>query len=74
MTGDGTIIARIASLTNTDVWAKAGVMIRGSLTKRFRRIPRKRFEKIFEPFYRLDDARNRQTGGAVRAFLLRTGR
>ncbi|HEY0003441.1 MAG TPA: PQQ-dependent sugar dehydrogenase [Pyrinomonadaceae bacterium] len=30
--GDGQIVARVASLTNTDAWAKAGVMIRESLT------------------------------------------
>jgi len=29
--GDGTIIARVTSLTNTDSWAKAGVMIRENL-------------------------------------------
>jgi len=28
--GNGTIIARVASLANTDPWAKAGVMIRGT--------------------------------------------
>jgi hypothetical protein len=28
LTGDGSIVARVASLQNTDVWAKAGVMIR----------------------------------------------
>ncbi|HEX3133157.1 MAG TPA: PA14 domain-containing protein [Planctomycetota bacterium] len=28
LTGDGTIIARVVSLENTDPWAKAGVMIR----------------------------------------------
>jgi two-component system sensor histidine kinase CpxA len=27
-------------------------------------VPNEALEKIFEPFYRLDDARNRQTGGA----------
>ncbi len=27
-------------------------------------VPEEALEKIFEPFYRLDDARNRQTGGA----------
>jgi two-component system sensor histidine kinase CpxA len=27
-------------------------------------VPHEALEKIFEPFYRLDDARNRQTGGA----------
>ncbi len=31
MTGDGTIVAEIASEGNTDPWAKAGVMIRQSL-------------------------------------------
>lgn len=31
MTGDVDVIARVASLQNTDGWAKAGVMIRGSL-------------------------------------------
>jgi hypothetical protein len=31
LNGDGTIVARIHSLTNTNGWAKAGVMIRGSL-------------------------------------------
>jgi len=31
LTGDGTIIARIDSITNTAVWAKAGVMIRETL-------------------------------------------
>jgi regulation of enolase protein 1 (concanavalin A-like superfamily) len=30
--GDGEIIARVRSLTNVDAWAKAGVMIRESLT------------------------------------------
>ena len=32
MTGDGTVTARVASLTNTHVWTKAGVMIRETLT------------------------------------------
>jgi two-component system sensor histidine kinase CpxA len=27
-------------------------------------VPNEALQKIFEPFYRLDDARNRQTGGA----------
>ena len=31
-TGDGTITARVVSQTNTNVWAKAGVMIRAALT------------------------------------------
>ncbi len=31
MTGDGTVVARVASLQNTDPWAKGGVMIRESL-------------------------------------------
>jgi regulation of enolase protein 1 (concanavalin A-like superfamily) len=31
LSGDGTIIARVDSLTNTHAWAKAGVMIRESL-------------------------------------------
>ena len=31
MTGDGTITARVASVTNTNAWTKAGVMIRDSL-------------------------------------------
>src|SRR6185436_10763704 len=31
LNGDGTIIARVLSLSNTDAWAKAGVMIRESL-------------------------------------------
>ncbi len=29
--GDGTIVARVAQVSNTDVWTKAGVMIRNSL-------------------------------------------
>ena len=32
LTGDGQIIARVASQQNTDPWAKAGVMIRETLT------------------------------------------
>ena len=32
LTGDGQITARVASVGNTDEWAKAGVMIRQSLT------------------------------------------
>jgi regulation of enolase protein 1 (concanavalin A-like superfamily) len=32
MTGDATIIARVASVENTAAWAKAGVMIRSSLS------------------------------------------
>lgn len=32
LTGDGTITARVTSLDNTNPWAKAGVMIRESLT------------------------------------------
>jgi hypothetical protein len=32
LSGDGQIIARVASITNTDLWAKAGVMIRETLT------------------------------------------
>jgi regulation of enolase protein 1 (concanavalin A-like superfamily) len=31
LTGDGSIVARVASLTNTHSWAKAGVMIRENL-------------------------------------------
>jgi regulation of enolase protein 1 (concanavalin A-like superfamily) len=31
LTGDGTIVARVATVQNTASWAKAGVMIRGSL-------------------------------------------
>jgi len=31
LTGDGTIVARVDSLVNTDAWAKAGVMIRQTL-------------------------------------------
>jgi hypothetical protein len=31
LAGDGEILARVASLTDTDDWAKAGVMIRGTL-------------------------------------------
>ena len=31
VTGDVDVSARVASLTNTDVWAKAGIMIRASL-------------------------------------------
>ena len=32
MTGDGEVIARVASITNANAWSKAGVMIRESLT------------------------------------------
>ncbi|MBK8185307.1 MAG: PKD domain-containing protein [Candidatus Competibacteraceae bacterium] len=31
LTGDGTIVARVSGLTNTNAWAKSGVMIRESL-------------------------------------------
>lgn len=31
LTGDGTIVARVATLQNVDVWTKAGVMMRESL-------------------------------------------
>ena len=31
LTGDGTVEAQVASLQNTNGWAKAGVMIRESL-------------------------------------------
>ncbi len=31
LSGDGSIMARVDSLVNTNVWAKAGVMIRESL-------------------------------------------
>ena len=31
LSGDGSIVARVTSITNTDSWAKAGVMIRESL-------------------------------------------
>jgi hypothetical protein len=31
LTGDGSIVARVDSITNTNVWAKGGVMIRESL-------------------------------------------
>ncbi len=31
LSGDGEIVARVTSVGNTDVWAKAGVMVRGSL-------------------------------------------
>ena len=36
ITGDATVVARVQSLTNTDDWAKAGVMIRESLTAQSR--------------------------------------
>lgn len=32
LTGDGEIIARVSSIQNTDDWAKAGVIIRESLS------------------------------------------
>ncbi len=32
MTGDGTVIARVATISNTSAWVKAGVMIRATLT------------------------------------------
>jgi len=32
LTGDGSIVARVSSIGNTAAWAKAGVMIRGSLS------------------------------------------
>ncbi len=32
LTGDGAIEARVTSITNTDAWAKAGVMMRDTLT------------------------------------------
>ena len=32
LTGDGTIVARVATVQNTNSWAKAGVMIRSSLS------------------------------------------
>ncbi len=31
-TGDGTFTARVTGMTNTDMWAKAGIMLRESLT------------------------------------------
>jgi regulation of enolase protein 1 (concanavalin A-like superfamily) len=31
LTGDGEIVARVATVSNTDVWTKAGVMIRATL-------------------------------------------
>jgi regulation of enolase protein 1 (concanavalin A-like superfamily) len=36
MTGNGEVIARVASITNTHAWAKAGVMIREALTAQSR--------------------------------------
>jgi regulation of enolase protein 1 (concanavalin A-like superfamily) len=32
LTGDGSLVARVASVQNTDAWTKAGVMIRETLT------------------------------------------
>ena len=32
LSGDGSVVARVSSLTNTDSWTKAGVMIRAGLT------------------------------------------
>jgi regulation of enolase protein 1 (concanavalin A-like superfamily) len=32
ITGDGSIVARVASVSNSAAWVKAGVMIRGSLS------------------------------------------
>lgn len=32
LSGDGTIVARVATVQNADAWTKAGVMIRGALT------------------------------------------
>ena len=32
LTGNGSIVARVATLQNVDQWTKAGVMIRASLT------------------------------------------
>jgi regulation of enolase protein 1 (concanavalin A-like superfamily) len=34
LTGDGTVIARVASVGNSDPWAKGGVMVRGGLGAR----------------------------------------
>ena len=34
MSGDGTIVARVAALTGTDAWTKAGVMIRATTDPR----------------------------------------
>jgi len=36
LTGNGEVVARVRSLTNTNAWAKAGVMIRESLTAQSR--------------------------------------
>jgi uncharacterized repeat protein (TIGR03806 family) len=38
MNGDGQIVARVASLENTDGWAKSGVMMRESLTANSRNV------------------------------------
>jgi hypothetical protein len=34
MVGDGTVVARVSSLTGSDAWAKTGVMIRGTIDPR----------------------------------------
>ena len=38
LSGDGQITARVLSVENTDAWAKAGVMIRESLTRQSRHV------------------------------------
>ena len=55
LTGDGSITARIESLENTHVWAKAGVMIREGLTPGARQVhmigtPDNRMEYMYREF------------------------
>ncbi len=60
MTGDGTVTARVASLTNTDAWTKAGVMIRETLTA-----GSKHAAMFVSPGKGLSFQRRASTGGAT---------
>ena len=65
MTGDGEVVARVQSLSNTDTWAKTGVMIRETLAAdsrhAFAMISAER--KIFSFQRRIDPARHRRRPG-----------
>lgn len=66
LTGDGEIIARVTGLTNTAAWAKAGVMIRESLTAS------SRHAIMYAPPYEsgnITEMMWRQTAGGVTAYF-----
>ncbi len=63
LTGDGSITARVTSLTNTDGWAKVGVMIRESLAANSRQMA-----MLTTPSNGLQAAWRTSTGGSTSGY------